>query len=215
MAAMVIQQQLQKCGYKTDSEVSELYLGRKRLKEVTDLSRFRMLKYLWLNQNKLTRITCLSNNYRLTELYLNNNEIYDITGSLKHLTSLHTLFLNANELTNLQATVKELKGMINLRNLTLYHNPLAHDSDYRLYVIFQLPSVQLLDLKSVTPKEREEAFQVFNHRRTTVMQSLGFGRRANSVVTTRGTALPKRGYLSSKNNGLIALDPKVVDGGIS
>ncbi|KAE8596393.1 hypothetical protein XENTR_v10016082 [Xenopus tropicalis] len=104
-----------------------------------------MLKFLWLNHNKITRITCLSNNWQLSELYLNNNEICDITGCLKHLTSLHTLLLNNNRLANLQATATELKGMTNLQILSLFNNPLAQESSYRPYIIHYIPSVQRLD----------------------------------------------------------------------
>ncbi|RLW11577.1 hypothetical protein DV515_00001567 [Chloebia gouldiae] len=92
-------------------------------------------------------LTFLIKNYYLTELYLNNNELTDISGALKHLSSLQILFLHNNELKKLGKTVKELKGMISLQTLNLFQNPLAYDPDYRLYVIYFLPSVQLLDRK--------------------------------------------------------------------
>ncbi|XP_077346821.1 leucine-rich repeat-containing protein 72 isoform X2 [Lithobates pipiens] len=164
MADMIIKEQIEKCGYRMDSDVHELYLGRKGLREITDLSRFRMLKYLWLNHNKISRVNFLSTNFRLSELHLDHNELCDITGSLKHLTSLHTLMLNDNRLTQLQATVQELKRMTNLRVL------------------------------KVRQKEREEAFKLFNPERTAVLQSLGFGRRTNSVL---GGRPPIQGSASS------------------
>ncbi|XP_075070183.1 leucine-rich repeat-containing protein 72 isoform X2 [Mixophyes fleayi] len=185
MATRIIEEQRQKCGYKTDSDVSELYLGRQGLKEVSDLTRFSMLKYLWLNHNKITRIHFLWNNFRLSELYLNNNGLCDITGCLKHLTSLHTLMLHDNHLAKLQTTVQELKGMSNLRILNLFHNPLDQDPGYRPYVIHHLPSVLLLDRESVAPKEKEDAFKLYNLERTAVIQSLGFGRRTDSILGTR------------------------------
>ncbi|XP_066441306.1 leucine-rich repeat-containing protein 72 isoform X3 [Eleutherodactylus coqui] len=169
----VIEEQIHRCGYKMDSDVCELYLGRRGLKDVSDLSRFRLLKYLWLNHNKISNVNFLGNNFRLAELYLNSNELSDITGSLKHLTSLHTLMLNDNHLTNLQATMKELKGMTNLRIL------------------------------NVTQKEREEAFQLFHPHRTAVIQSLGFGRRTDSVLSSRAAAQSSIGHRSSKRNRAI------------
>ncbi|XP_075070184.1 leucine-rich repeat-containing protein 72 isoform X3 [Mixophyes fleayi] len=147
MATRIIEEQRQKCGYKTDSDVSELYLGRQGLKEVSDLTRFSMLKYLWLNHNKITRIHFLWNNFRLSELYLNNNGLCDITD--------------------------------------LFHNPLDQDPGYRPYVIHHLPSVLLLDRESVAPKEKEDAFKLYNLERTAVIQSLGFGRRTDSILGTR------------------------------
>uniref|UniRef100_A0A8D0EJ16 Leucine-rich repeat-containing protein 72 n=1 Tax=Strix occidentalis caurina TaxID=311401 RepID=A0A8D0EJ16_STROC len=92
-------------------------------------------------------LTFLIKNYCLTELYLNNNELTDISGALKHLCALQILLLHNNQLKTLGKTVKELKGIISLQTLNLFHNPLAQDPDYRLYVIYSLPSVQLLDRK--------------------------------------------------------------------
>ncbi|XP_018424457.1 PREDICTED: leucine-rich repeat-containing protein 72 [Nanorana parkeri] len=181
----MMEEQIEKCGYKTDSDVHELYLGRKGLREVTDLSRFRMLKYLWLNHNKISRVNFLTTNFRLSELYLDHNELCDIKGSLKHLTSLHTLMLNDNHLTKLQAAVQELKRMTNLRVLNLFHNPLEQDTGYRAYVVQHLPSLELLDREQVRQKEREEAFKLFNPERTAVLQSLGFGRRTDSALGGR------------------------------
>ncbi|XP_056374860.1 leucine-rich repeat-containing protein 72 isoform X3 [Hyla sarda] len=200
MAAMIIEEQTQKRGYKTDGDVSELYLGRRGLKEVPDLSRFRLLKYLWLNHNKISKVNFLGNNFRMAELYLNGNKLCDITGSLKHLTSLHTLMLNDNRLTDLQATVKELKGMTNLRVLNLFQNPLEQDPGYRHCVIHHLPSVQLLDREHVTQKEKEEAFQLYNPHRTAVIQSLGFGRRTDSVLGSRPAAQSSTAHRSSKRH---------------
>ncbi|XP_073438250.1 leucine-rich repeat-containing protein 72 isoform X3 [Dendrobates tinctorius] len=155
------------------------------LQDVCDLSRFRLLKYLWLNHNKISTVNFLGSNFRLTELYLNSNELCDITGSLKHLSSLQTLMLHDNHLTDLKRTVKELRGMTDLRVLNLFHNPLGQDPCYRRTVIHHLPPVQLLDREYVTQKEREEAFQLFNPHRTAVIHSLGFGRRTDSVVGSR------------------------------
>uniref|UniRef100_A0A8B9QWL7 Leucine-rich repeat-containing protein 72 n=1 Tax=Anas platyrhynchos TaxID=8839 RepID=A0A8B9QWL7_ANAPL len=114
---------------------------------IPSLSRFHRLRYLWINNNKIQDLTFLKKNYCLTELYLNDNEITDISGALKHLCALQILLLHNNQLKQLGKTVKELKGIISLQTLNLFHNPLAHDPDYRLYVIHFLPSVQLLDRK--------------------------------------------------------------------
>ncbi|NWY25001.1 LRC72 protein, partial [Pheucticus melanocephalus] len=158
------------------------------LRSIPSLSQFRRLRYLWINNNKIQDLTFLIKNYYLTELYLNNNELTDISGALKHLCSLQILFLHNNELKKLGKTVKELKGMISLQTLNLFHNPLEYDPDYRLYVIYFLPSVQLLDRKLVTQKERESALHLYNPKRAWVMQSVAFGKRADtSLGTTVGS----------------------------
>ncbi|NXO27756.1 LRC72 protein, partial [Cisticola juncidis] len=181
-----IENQLKICGYKNNVDVVALYLARQGLRSIPNLSQFRRLKYLWINNNKIQDLTFLIKNYYLTELYLNNNELTDISGALKHLRSLQILFLHNNELKKLGKTVKELKGMISLQTLNLFQNPLAYDPDYRLYVIHFLPSVQLLDRKVVTQRERQSALQLYSPKRARVMQSVAFGKR---VDTSLGTAM--------------------------
>nr|KAF6469881.1 leucine rich repeat containing 72 [Molossus molossus] len=117
-SSRAVEDQLKICGHKRDADVFELFLSQKELTDVIDLSRFKKLKYLWLHHNKLHGITFLTRNYCLTELYLNNNAIIDIKG-LHSLPSLHILLLHHNELTDISATVKELKGMLNLKTLKL------------------------------------------------------------------------------------------------
>ncbi|XP_053114846.1 leucine-rich repeat-containing protein 72 isoform X3 [Hemicordylus capensis] len=140
----VLENQLKVCGYKNVTDVTDLYLGEKGLKEVPDLSRFRKLNYLWLNNNKIQKLTFLKHNCCLRELYLNNNEIRDIAD--------------------------------------LFNNPLSQDCRYHLYVIYHLPSVTLLDRKEITTKERESALHIYNHKKTLVLQSIGFGKRIDTPL---------------------------------
>ncbi|XP_064532018.1 leucine-rich repeat-containing protein 72 [Pseudopipra pipra] len=177
-----VENQLKICGFKSNGDVIGLYLARQGLRSVPSLSQFNRLKYLWLNNNKIQDLNFLIKNYCLTELYLNNNELTDISGALKHLCSLQILFLHNNELKKLGKTVKELKGMISLHTLNLFQNPLAYDPDYRLYVIYILPSVQLLDRKLVTQRERESAFHLYNPERSLLVQSIAFGKRVKTPL---------------------------------
>nr|XP_009679109.1 PREDICTED: leucine-rich repeat-containing protein 72 isoform X2 [Struthio camelus australis] len=165
-------------------DVLVLYLAGQGLRSIPSLSRFHRLRYLWINNNKIQDLTFLVKNHCLTEVYLNNNELTDISGALKHLCALQILLLHNNQLKNLGKTVKELKGMISLQTLNLFHNPLAQDPGYRLYVIYFLPSVQLLDRK-LTQRERESALHVYNHERSCVVQSIAFGKRINTPLVTR------------------------------
>ncbi|KAM6338905.1 leucine-rich repeat-containing protein 72 [Podargus strigoides] len=183
-AAQAVEKQLKICGFKRNVDVLVLCLSGQGLRSIPSLSCFRRLRYLWINNNKIQDLTFLIKNYCLTELYLNNNELTDISGALKQLHALQILLLHNNQLKQLGKTVKELKGMISLQTLNLFHNPLAEDPDYRLYVIYFLPSVQLLDRKAVTQREREAALHLFNHERSWVMQSIAFGRTVNTPLGT-------------------------------
>ncbi|XP_012879444.1 PREDICTED: leucine-rich repeat-containing protein 72 [Dipodomys ordii] len=174
-----IENQLKLCGHKRDIDVEELFLSQKELTEVIDLSRFKKLKYLWLHHNKLHEIGFLTRNYCLTELYLNNNAIFGIEG-LCNLTCLSILLLHHNELRDISATVKELTGMPNLRNLTLYQNPLCQYNLYRLYIIYHLPGVKLLDRNQVTEKERRSMITIFDHKKAHIIQSITFGKKVDA-----------------------------------
>ncbi|XP_062814138.1 leucine-rich repeat-containing protein 72 isoform X2 [Anolis carolinensis] len=170
----ILKEQFKLCGFKIEKEVTDLYLGEKGLKEVPDLSQFKILTYLWVNDNKIQNLAFLKHNFCMAELYLNNNEIRTIEGALKHMRSLKILFLHNNQLRNLETSVKELHRMRDL-----FNNPLSLDPRYRLYVIYHIPSVTLLDRKEVTGKERESALHIYNHKKTLVLQSIGFGKRVD------------------------------------
>ncbi|XP_054048949.1 leucine-rich repeat-containing protein 72 isoform X2 [Rissa tridactyla] len=183
-----VEKQLKICGFKRNVDVLVLYLAGQGLRIIPSLSRFHRLRYLWINNNKIQDLTFLIKNYCLTELYLNNNELTDISGALKHLRALQILLLHSNQLKKLDKTVKELEGMISLQTLNLFHNPLAQDPDYRLYVVYFLPSVQLLDRK-FTQKERESALHLYNRERSCLVQSIAFGKRVNTPLgTTAGSS---------------------------
>ncbi|XP_065525182.1 leucine-rich repeat-containing protein 72 [Lathamus discolor] len=66
----------------------------------------------------------------------------------------------------------------------LLHNPLAQDPGYWLYVVHLFPSVQLLDRKSVTQRERESALHLYHYKRSGVMQSMAFGKRVDTLLET-------------------------------
>ncbi|XP_063267314.1 leucine-rich repeat-containing protein 72 isoform X2 [Prinia subflava] len=125
---------------------------------------------LYLARQGLRNVPSLSQFRRLKYLWINNNKIQDLTFLIKNY-YLTELYLNNNELTDIS---------------DLFQNPLAYDPDYRLYVIHSLPSVQLLDRKVVTQRERELALQLYSPKRAWVLQSIAFGKR---VDTPLGTAM--------------------------
>ncbi|XP_039593400.1 leucine-rich repeat-containing protein 72 [Polypterus senegalus] len=141
-----------------------------------------MLNYLWLNNNKIRDVSGLKHNHGITELYLHNNQLTSVTGALNHLKSLQVLTLHNNQLTKLEETISELKGMQFLKTLSLFLNPLAQESPYRLYVIHHLPLLKMLDKKEIKQEEKEAAFRKYSPERFRILQSIAFGKRVESVV---------------------------------
>ncbi|XP_013384676.1 leucine-rich repeat-containing protein 72 [Lingula anatina] len=173
-----IKTQLEKQNIKRNVDVKQLYLSKCNLRDVSDLGRFKNLKYLWLNQNMLTSINFLANNYRLSELYLQENHLKEITGALKHLTSMEVLYLHNNQLTKLEKVVAEFRKMQNLKSLNLFSNPVAQEPDYRLFVISSIPSLELLDRQEITKDEKDRAREIYDQEQEEVRGTIAFGRRS-------------------------------------
>ncbi|KAI1886110.1 hypothetical protein AGOR_G00210640 [Albula goreensis] len=182
---------LQKCGIKRDIDVSQLYLVKKGIITVPNLSRFPMLRRLWLNSNKIKNISCPTISCCLTELYLHNNAITTISGALSHLTCLQILLLHNNQLRSLEESVRELRRMQCLHTVSFFLNPLTLCPEYRHYVVNHLPSVQTLDRREIKQEERMAAFQLYNPERHRVLQSLAFGRRAEATSLIGSSSFPK------------------------
>ncbi|XP_069769883.1 leucine-rich repeat-containing protein 72 isoform X1 [Narcine bancroftii] len=207
----VIENQLKLNKVRKNSDVIELYLAKEELTEVPDLSRFKQLNYLWLNHNKIKKINSLKMNYCLKELYLQNNMLTDLTGTLKHLTSLQILMLHNNGLIKLEKVVAEFKKMRWMHTLNLFNNPLTQDKDYRLYVIYHLPSVQLLDRQYILQSERDAALGSYRQDQMRIRQSLAFGQRVQTHLLKQ--TVPKKsdiytGWMTSIPHQKGILKPK-------
>ncbi|XP_042202908.1 leucine-rich repeat-containing protein 72 [Callorhinchus milii] len=170
----ILELQLRAFKWKRLADVHELYLANEQLTEAPDVSRFSLLKYLWLNNNKIKKVTFSPANYILCELYLHNNKLTDITGSLKNVKSLRILTLHNNWLTDVLKTVKEFRNLKFLHTLNLFHNPLALEPDYRLYLIYYVPSLQNLDQRGIDQQEREASVALCNPDRVRVITISGW-----------------------------------------
>eukprot|EP00756_Hemistasia_phaeocysticola_P000213 Hpha_TRINITY_DN10146_c0_g1::TRINITY_DN10146_c0_g1_i1::g.131593::m.131593 len=104
---------------------------------------------------------------RLESLVLDNNSVTSLDG-LPELRDLHTLWLNKNALSDLEKALDSLTAKTPaLRFLSLMGNPCCASllsgagqeeiDRYRAYVIWRMPSLQLLDAAPVTPAERQLA----------------------------------------------------------
>ncbi|KAL7849063.1 hypothetical protein SRHO_G00206860 [Serrasalmus rhombeus] len=131
-----------------DLHVCELYLAKRGLSAVPDLSRFSQLRYVWLNNNRIKDVHGHMLNCCLAELYLQNNEITSISGSLRHLTCLRVLLLHNNKLKDLEETVAELRN------------------------------THCLQTVKVMQVERTHAFRLFSPERQRILDTLAFGRQA-------------------------------------
>jgi len=92
---------------------------------------------------------------------MNNNRICKITDKLgEFLPNLTTLMLSNNRL----LTLRDLEPLASLQTLThvsIQHNPVAKEANYRLFLIARLPKLKALDFRKVKMQERAEAKKLF------------------------------------------------------
>eukprot|EP00286_Rhodomonas_abbreviata_P000526 CAMPEP_0181290372 /NCGR_PEP_ID=MMETSP1101-20121128/1378_1 /TAXON_ID=46948 /ORGANISM="Rhodomonas abbreviata, Strain Caron Lab Isolate" /LENGTH=373 /DNA_ID=CAMNT_0023394651 /DNA_START=5 /DNA_END=1126 /DNA_ORIENTATION=+ len=138
---------------KVDTE--EVLLAGQGLVELCSFAKLKCLGALWLNDNLLTKVEGLDTNVQIKALYLHNNLISTLRGSIKHLRHISTLTLYNNKLQDLAATLPLLEHLHHLENLDMSGNPIANEFNYRLRVIFAIPSIQVLDGHQVTQDERK------------------------------------------------------------
>eukprot|EP01064_Diplonema_japonicum_P015320 TRINITY_DN2303_c0_g1_i2.p1 TRINITY_DN2303_c0_g1~~TRINITY_DN2303_c0_g1_i2.p1 ORF type:complete len:222 (+),score=44.22 TRINITY_DN2303_c0_g1_i2:23-667(+) len=120
-----------------------------------------------LSDNRITGLKGLEQFPSIETLTLDNNLLESVEG-MPCLPKLKTLWLNKNKIGDHDATLDVLaKQVPQLQYLSLMGNDcckseLSGNSKdelerYRLYTIYRLPSLQLLDFAPVLPAEREKA----------------------------------------------------------
>lgn len=110
-----------------------------------------------LSDNEIVKLENFPNLNRLGTLLINNNRITRINPEIgEFLPKLHTLILTNNRLVNLME-IDPLASLPKLQTLSLLDNNITKKPNYRLYVIFKLKKLRLLDFRKVKQKERIEA----------------------------------------------------------
>mmetsp|Transcript_7946 Transcript_7946/g.20003 ORF Transcript_7946/g.20003 Transcript_7946/m.20003 type:complete len:260 (-) Transcript_7946:97-876(-) len=115
-----------------------------------------------LSDNHITRLENFPLLSRLQLLMLCNNRVARILPGLGvALPSLETLILTNNALARLEdlTALRELDG--SLRQLSLLGNPVQQRPHYRLFVIYMLPRLRVLDFNKVHYTERRKARELF------------------------------------------------------
>ncbi|EPQ10682.1 U2 small nuclear ribonucleoprotein A' [Myotis brandtii] len=102
---------------------------------------------------------------RLKTLLVNNNRICRIGEALDQaLPCLTELVLTNNSLVEL-GDLDPLASLKSLTYLSILRNPVTNKKHYRLYVIYKVPQVRVLDFQKVKLKERQEAEKMFKGKR--------------------------------------------------
>lgn len=108
------------------------------------ISNYSNLVFVNLNCNNFISFEYLPKLPNLRILLLNYNKIKSLDGVSKF-KKLETLELAGNEILNLELECERIKEMLFLKNLTLADNPITNNNDYRMYFIYHMPQLKVLD----------------------------------------------------------------------
>lgn len=101
---------------------------------------------------------------RLKCLLLNNNRIVRLSDTLaEQIPNMESLVLTGNQMQEL-GDLDPLVNLKSLNTLSLLYNPVTSRPHYRLYLIYKLPQLRLLDFQKIKQKERDEAKALFKSK---------------------------------------------------
>ncbi|KAG7238506.1 hypothetical protein INR49_030779 [Caranx melampygus] len=160
------------------AKITALNLDSQRISKLIHLNKLVNLRWASFNDNDISKVEGLDSCLKLEELSLNNNSISTLSG-LSNLHCLNKLSLDGNQLSCLDAS-----ALTNLIILDLYANPLVERlENYRIYVVFHLPSLKALDGIAVEVSECENAKDMFGERLTPDMVAEKLGHSNYTDIT--------------------------------
>ncbi|XP_049595742.1 leucine-rich repeat-containing protein 9 isoform X1 [Syngnathus scovelli] len=162
--------------------LEELFLNNNSISTFSGLSHLQNLSKLSMDGNQLSHLDAivLDQLHNLTFLSLENNVITSLHG-IDRCSALLELYAGNNDI-SLSRDIYYLKVLENLIILDLYGNPLSENlKNYRIYVVFHLPSLKALDGSAVDAAECENAKAMFGGRLTPdlVAEKLGHSHYGN------------------------------------
>ncbi|XP_037551277.1 leucine-rich repeat-containing protein 9 [Nematolebias whitei] len=163
-------------------KLEELFINDNNISSLSGLTELHCLNKLSMDRNQLSSLgaSVLGQLPNLTFLSMANNCITSLHGIWK-VRSLLELYIESNQISS-SRDIYFLKGLANLIILDLYGNPLVTMlENYRIYVVFHLPSLKALDGTAVDLSECESANNMFKGRLTTdaVAEKLGHSNYAD------------------------------------
>ncbi|KAL3155218.1 Leucine-rich repeat-containing protein 9 [Trebouxia sp. C0010 RCD-2024] len=144
--------------------LQELSFEGNGITQITGLSHLGGLLSLDLSSNRLSRITDVHNLTALRHLALYANQLSSLSG-LSCLVSLMELYCGGNQIGGLRE-VGHLKALPKLIILDLTGNPVAAQHDYRLYTVYHLRKLKVLDGGAVEAGEQAASRNLYAGRLT-------------------------------------------------
>ena len=152
------------CGLENNTLLEELCLEENRISKINNLGLLTNLTKLDMGKNKLTKIVGLSTLTRLTQLSLEDNNISSVAG-LEQLSSLMELYIGNNRISDLKE-VQYLKQLPKLLILDMAGNDVCREDNYRLFFIYNLKKLKVLDGIGIDSPEQSHAKEAYSGKLT-------------------------------------------------
>ena len=151
--------------YMNVSKEYELSLRGFKIMEIQNLSATNdQFACINLTDNSISEVNYLPQLKRLKTLMLINNRISRIEKDFAiNCPFLTNLVLTNNKITDFEQ-IDNIASCKSLEKLYLVDNVVTKMKNYRLYVIYKIPTLRILDYQRVTKKEREEAIKKFSQK---------------------------------------------------
>ncbi len=144
--------------------LEELCLEENRLLKLEGLSTCIFLKKLDLGKNKLCKIEGLSSLVHLSQLSLEDNDITSLAG-LEKLSNLMELYICSNRIGDLKE-VQHIKDLPKLIIVDLSGNTICKSSSYRIYCVYYMRKLKVLDGIGVDAAEQQMAREKYSGKLT-------------------------------------------------
>ncbi|KAK5857406.1 hypothetical protein PBY51_010654 [Eleginops maclovinus] len=171
-------------GLESCLKLEELSLNNNSISTLNGISKLHCLNKLSVDGNQLTSLdpSVLEQLPNLCFLSAENNSVSSLHG-IHRFRSLLELYIGNNRI-SASRDIYFLKGLTNLIILDLYGNPLLEKlENYRIYVVFHLPSLKALDGVAVEVTECESAKDMFGGRLTPDMVAEKLGHSNYTDIT--------------------------------
>eukprot|EP01065_Artemidia_motanka_P036882 TRINITY_DN4493_c0_g1_i1.p1 TRINITY_DN4493_c0_g1~~TRINITY_DN4493_c0_g1_i1.p1 ORF type:complete len:1596 (+),score=457.90 TRINITY_DN4493_c0_g1_i1:54-4841(+) len=144
--------------------IEELNLEDNRIIKIENLTTLANIKKLDLGKNKINKIEGLDNLPNLCQLSLEDNDIYSLQG-VQRIPNLMELYIGNNKVDSVKE-INHLRCVAKLIIVDLSGNPLCNDADYRLFSIFNLKKLKVLDGLPIDAAESNRAKETFAGKMT-------------------------------------------------
>ncbi len=135
-----------------------------RISAISGLDNLTKLQKLDLGKNLLTSVSNVQHLVALTQISLEDNSISSTRG-LEALSNLMELYMGNNQIPDLKS-VLALKELPKLLILDLSGNPVCELEEYRLYTIYHLRKLKVLDGTGIDAAEYNQAKETYSGKVT-------------------------------------------------